>query len=79
MRAFGDAPASHHAAGPRVIRCISPRRKMSRPRGECPRGGPHEPFYATAGTFTLKTNKTGGVRTRGRPKALRCKKCRKKL
>jgi len=52
---------------------------MSRPRGECPRGGPHEPFYATAGTFTLKTNKTGGVRTRGRPKALRCKKCRKKL
>lgn len=52
---------------------------MFRRNGECPKGGPHEPVYAVAGTFTLKTSKTGGVRTKGRPKGLRCRKCQTKL
>lgn len=52
---------------------------MPKSRGECPKGGPHTPVYATIGTFTLRSDRNGGVRTKGKPKALKCSKCKKKL
>jgi len=51
-----------------------PRMTHAKPAGECPRGGPHDPFYARIGTFTI-TSKDGSVRTKGKPKALKCRKC----
>jgi hypothetical protein len=52
---------------------------MTKKSGECPKGGPHTPVYARTGTFTLRQDRTGGVRTKGHPKALKCSKCRRKL
>lgn len=51
---------------------------MFRRNGECRCGGPHTLVYAAVGTFTIAFRR-GSIRTVGKPKALKCSKCRQKL